>query len=434
MMKKLCLVFVSVFVSIALTSSVFAAGFALTEPSARANGLGGATVAMGGDASCLFSNPAAMTRLPGIQTQFGAIVLQPKLDITTYGIAPFPPVPGTNSTTPTKTSMENNTFVAPVGYVTSQFSDKLWAGVGFFSRFGLGTEFAQTWQGRYNAYNSRVRSYEVNPNVAYKFTDKLSLSAGVSAMYFDIKLQKKIPTFTLGGTNDIDQKLTADSVGYGWNVGLHYQPYDWMAIGISYRSMVRQSVEGNANFSGQVGALQLSRFPSSTDGRGTIQLPEELFLGISFKPVNRVTWEIGGVMYGWSSYDKLQVEFNDPVNNQTVYPTRKDWKDSWRFQTGLEYNVTDWMDLRLSYVYDQSPVPDQTIDFILPDSDRNVFGIGVGFHGKAWTVDASFNYLIFNDRNIAPRTLAQGSTDFVPRSEVRNGDCLLYGLSFGYKF
>lgn len=434
MMKKLCLVFTSVIISLALTTTVFAAGFALTEPSARANGLGGATVAMGGDPSVLFSNPAAMTRLPGIQTQVGAVVLQPKLDITTYGVAPFPPIPGTNSTFEQKTSMENNTHIAPSGYVTSQISDKMWLGVGAFTRFGLATEYAQTWPGRYNAYYSKVTSFEVNPNVAYKFTDKLSLSAGVSAMYFKIKLQKKIPGVLFGGLNDIDQTLTADSVGYGWNVGLHYVPFDWISIGISYRSSVKQSVEGNANFTGMVNAAQFARFPSSVDGTGSIRLPEEYFLGVSFKPLKRLTWEVGGVMYGWSSYDEFKVEFADPVNGQQIVASPKNWKNSWRFQTGLEYKATDWMDLRLSYVYDQTPVPDQTLDFILPDSDRNVFGIGVGFHGQSWTLDASFNYLIFNDRNIAPRTLAQGSTDFVPRSEIRNGDCLLYGLSFGYKF
>jgi long-chain fatty acid transport protein len=432
-MKKLCFVFLSVLVSIALSSSAFAAGFALTEAGARSNALGGATVAMGGDPSVLFTNPAAITLLPGVQTQMGAIVIQPKMDITTYGTAPFfldaAVQPGI------KTSMENNTFVAPSAYVTSQMSDKLWAGVGFFARFGLGTEYAQSWPGRYNAYNSRVRGYEINPNVAYKFTDKLSLSAGVSAMYFDIKLQKKVSTITMGNTGDIDQKLTADSIGYGWNVGLHYQALDWMSIGFSYRSTVKQNVEGNANFSGQGNALQLSRFPSNVQGKGSITLPDEYFLGLAIKPFKNLTWEIGGIMYGWSSYDQLAIEFEDPVNRTNLYTYDKRWRDSWRFQTGIEYNVTDWLDLRLSYVYDQSPVPDATIDYILADSDRNIFGIGAGFHGKNWTLDASFNYLLFNDRNITARTVAVGNTtDFVPRSEVRNGDCLLYGLSFGYKF
>lgn len=419
MMKKLCLIFVSVFTSLSLTTSVFAAGFALTEPSARANALGGATVAQGGDASTLFTNPAAMTQLPGVQTELAAVVLQPRLEIL------FPNTGGAVG----QASMANNTFVAPSAFVTSQLSDKLWMGVGGFTRFGLGTEFDQKWPGRYNAYYSKVASFEVNPNVAYKFTDKLSLSAGVSAMYFTIKLQKKINSALLGVPgSDIDQTLKADSVGYGVNAGLHYQALDWMSLGFSYRSPVRQKVDGNAYFAGTPSALG-GFFPSGVKGHGTITLPPEYFFGVAIKPAEKLSWEFGGVMYGWSTYDALTVEFEQPVAGSRVNSTPKNWKDSWRFQTGLEYKATNWLDLRLSYVYDQSPVPNLYIDYILPDSDRHVVGVGAGVHGKSWFADVSFNYLKFINRDIAARPAS-----FVLTSEVREGYCLLYGLDFGFKF
>ncbi len=415
MMKKLCLAFISLLISLSLTTSVFAAGFALTEPSARANALGGATVAQGGDPSVLFTNPAAMTQLPGIQTELAAIVLQPRLEIL------FPNTGGA----PGQTSMTNNTFVAPSAYVTSQISEKLWMGVGGFTRFGLATEFNQQWPGRFNAYFSKVETFEVNPNIAYKFTDKLSLSAGVSAMYFKIKLQKKIGPI-LG--SEIDQTLKADSVGYGVNAGLHYKALDWMDIGFSYRSPVRQTVEGNAYFAGVPGPVS-TLFPSGVKGHGTITLPPEYFLGVAFKPMEKLTWEVGGVMYGWSSFDKLEVQFDQPVAGSRTSSTPKNWRDSWRFQTGLEYKATDMLDLRVSYVYDQSPVPNMTIDYILPDSDRHVVGVGVGIHGKSWFADASFNYLKFIDREIAARP-----ADRVLTSQVRDGYCYLYGLDFGFKF
>lgn len=418
MMKKLCLFFLSALISLALTTSVFAAGFALTEPGARANALGGAMVAMGGDASVLFSNPAAMTRLPGVQAELAAVVLQPRLEIL------FP----NNSIAPGQASMKDNNFVAPSAYVTSQLSEKLWLGVGGFTRFGLGTEFDEKWQGRYNAYNSRVSSFEVNPNIAYKFTDNLSLSAGVSAMYFNIKLQKKIAN-PLGGA-DIDQTLKGDSVGYGLNAALHYTALDWMSIGFSYRSQVKQHVDGTGYFSGVPAALA-TVFPSGDHGNATLTLPEEFFLGVAVKPFKTLTWEVGGVMYGWSSYNQLAIEWERPVagSNTTVYT--KNWRDSWRFQTGLEWNTTDWLDLRLSYVWDQSPVPDATVDYILPDSNRHVFGAGVGVHGKSWFADASFNYLKFYNREIPARP---GYPDYVYTSQVRSGYCLLYGFDFGFKF
>lgn len=144
----------------------------------------------------------------------------------------------------------NHTFAAPNLYITYQTTDRLWLGLGTFTRFGLGVESPQTWSGRYNSYYSEVKSFEINPNIAYKLTykltDKLSLSAGFSAMYFDVKLQKKIPGYLFKIEDDIDQKFSGYSLGYGWNIGAHYQVTNWMAVGISYRSQIKQSVDGTA--------------------------------------------------------------------------------------------------------------------------------------------------------------------------------------------
>ena len=95
---------------------------------------------------------------------------------------------------------------------------------------------------------------------------------------------------------------------------------------------------------------------------------------------------------------------------------------------GLEYNVTDWMDVRLSYIYDESPVPDETIGYELPDSDRNIFGIGLGFHKNNWWLDLSYNHLLFSDREIAARP-----NEGVLASEVQDGMAYIAGISFGYK-
>lgn len=455
-MNKLFFVFLSMLCSIALTASAYAAGFALYEPSARANALGGATIAQGGDPSVLFSNPAAMARLPGLQVGFSSIVLQPKSYIMTSGTPPLFSEEGPVS----QTSMADHIFVVPSTYITYQATDKLWLGLGTFSRFGLGTEFAQGWPGRCSSYYSKATSFEVNPNIAYRFTDKLSLSAGVSAMYFDIRMQKKIPgallPWPVNDNNEIDQQFKGNSIGYGWNIGLHYQATDRIAIGLGYRSRVSQQVNGGVHFSGMTSnnwgtrfliGDQISHIPSDVYATGEVTLPDELFLGVSFKPAKRLTWEIGGVRYGWSSYERLRIELARPVGTKRAVVIEKNWVDTWRFQTGVEYNVNDYMDLRFGYVYDKNPVPDETIDFVLPDSDRNIFGIGVGFHGGRWSMDLSFNYLIFSDRDMCARNLAKLGTNnpdkypndpnseaYMPNSTLENGRGYIYGLSLGYKF
>lgn len=439
------IIFAILLLSLFVSGTVFSAGFSLIEPSARANGMGGATVAQGGDASVLFVNPAAMTGLPGVQVETGVIILRPSVDIVTYG---DPYLFKDNLDKPSQTGAVGNTFYIPHLYVTSQLTENLWLGLGTFSRFGLGVEYPQSWPGRYNSYYAKVSSAEVNPNLAYKVSDRLSLSAGVSMMYFDVKLQQKLPAvvFIQSRSDDLDQTFSGDSIGYGFNLGLHYRATDWMTIGVSYRSRIKQKMAGQLIFDPEVAGLD-EDIPSalpSTNADTTIELPDQYYFGIAFKPLDRLTWEIGGVLTGWRSYDHVKIELEKPILGDNTKKTDKQWKDSWRFQTGLEYKTTDWLNLRLGYVYDQSPVPYSTIEFAMPDSDRHILGIGVGFHKNNWSIDLSYNYLILKDRDIIGRNFSKvvhlkedsdpNTDNFLPDAQTKNGKCHIIGASLGYKF
>lgn len=435
--KKLSLALLSVLISISLTSSVFAAGFALYETGARGNALGGAMVGRADDPSALYFNPAGITQLPGTQTLLGVTMIAPRLDVKTtgqigFGVIPGPPpvvfpvlAPGPVTTT----SMEDNYFFPPHAYLTQQVNDRIWVGLGVFSRFGLGVEFPQNWPGRYNSYDSNIVTSEANPNIAFKVSDNFSISAGVSLMYFDVTLKKKIPGQLFGGANEIDQELSGDSFGWGYNFGVHYKAADWMSIGAAYRSQVEQRVEGDLKLTGQVGPVQQALLPAKTNGKVTIDLPAQIFFGVAFKPVKKLSVEVGAILTEWSSYDQLKVKLDQPVAMRTVTIQEKNWRDAWRYHVGMEYNLTDWMDLRLSYIYDESPIPGETIGYELPDSDRQVFGIGLGFHKNNWNLDLSYNHLLFKDRDITGRAL-----DFVLPSQVEDGFAYIAGVSLGYKF
>lgn len=427
--KKISFAFLSVLVSIVLASSAFAAGFALYEASARGNALGGAMVGRADDPSALYFNPAGITQLPGTQVLLGATMLGPKMDMTTTGTL-IPP-----SATVNKTSLEENYFLPPHAYLTYGINDRWSIGLGIFSRFGLGVEWPQSWPGRFNSYNSSVVTSEANPNVAYKVTDNFSLSAGVSMMYFKVKLQQKIPGATLPApltaANEIDQKLSGDSYGYGFNFGVHYKPSDVVSLGVAYRSQVKQDVSGTLEYNGQTPIQTAGGFPAFTNGSVTITLPDQWFMGVTIRPFKPMSVEVGGIFTRWSTYNELRLETEAPV---AIAPTKvfvkpKNWKDAWRFHVGAEFNVTDWLDLRLSYIFDQTPVPDETIGYELPDSNRMVFGVGLGFHANNWTVDLSYNYLTMAKRDIAARP-----ADGVLASSLNDAMCNIVGLSVGYKF
>jgi long-chain fatty acid transport protein len=190
-------------------------------------------------------------------------------------------------------------------------------------------------------------------------------------------------------------------------------------------------VTGDADFSNIPSFV--SPYFSDTSAKGKVTLPDSFSFGLAVYPMDKLSVEVGAMYTLWSKYDELTINFGDPIlptatPDQTSSP--KNWNDVWRFNIGVEYAALDWLDLRLGYVFDQSPVPDGTIDYLLPDSDRHIFSGGLGFHKDNWGVDMSYSYLMFEDRDID----ATDRTDGVISGKVKDAHAHIAGLSFTYKF
>lgn len=392
-----------------------AAGFAIYEWSARDFALGGATVGRADDPAALASNPAGITQLDGIQVMAGVMPIKPLMTVVADGVS--------------TDSDDDALFFPPHFYATWKVNDRYSIGLATFSRFGLGTKFDENWKGRYNSYEAVLESMSINPNVAVKVTDKLSAAFGVEAMYLNINLKKKIPL----GSVDGDSNLEADGFGYGFNMALHYQPCDYAKLGLTYRSPVTMKVTGDADFSNIPTGVP---YFSDTSAKGVVTLPDSFSFGLAVYPMDKLSVEVGTTYTLWSKYDELTIDFGDPILPSATpdqLSSPKNWNDVWRFNVGVEYAALDWLDLRLGYVFDQSPVPDGTIDYLLPDSDRHLFSGGLGFHKDNWALDMSYSYLMFEDRDIEGRKDSLGR-DEVFDGKVKDAHAHIAGLSFTYKF
>jgi len=381
-------------------SPVQSAGFGIYEWSARGNALGGTLVGRADDPSAVAFNPAGITQLEGGRVMAGVTAIAPQTKVTT---------PGKTTTT------KDNIWLPPHAYLTYQLNDRYWLGLGIFSRFGLGTEYPDNWPGRYNVTYAGIRSISVNPNLAIKLTDDLSFAFGLEAMWFEFT-QKKILLF-----QDIQTKLVGDSVGYGFNAAFHYKPTNWLAMGLVYKSQVEQTVKGDVTFDNPA--------INDTGAKGDITLPDSFTAGVMIKPMSELTLEADVVYTRWSTYDELTIEYDEPLFGISSKTTPKDWHDVWRLQFGVEYSLNELVDLRASYVYDQSPIPDEHVDYMVPANNRHLFGLGTGFHWDKWVVDLSYTYLLIEDRDVDAR-----SADYILEGEFKNGHSHLIGLSIGYKF
>lgn len=394
--------------------TVLGAGFGIYEGSARGNAMATEVTADPASPSVLYNNAAGMTELEGTQIEAGATFIRPQQTVVT--------------TTPLgsdKNYAKSSWWTVPNAYVTHQINDKVSAGLGVFSRYGLGVEYENDWAGRYDCQEATIQSIDINPSIAFKVMDNLSLAAGLRAEWFDFELYKAIPSDPLAPTalTDLQLHMQGDSWGMGYNLGAFYKATDWISFGLAYDSRIQQEVEGDYSASSPRGTV------GSGDGGGDITTPGIVRLGTSVAATEKLTVN-GGVVYTmWSSYDELSINFDPALLGKVpVNTTEKDWNDVLRYQLGAEYALTDIWALRAGYIYDNAPDPDAHVDYIVPSNDRNLFSLGLGYKKGDLFCDLAYTYLYILDRDIDAR-LAEG----VLPGSFDEGNAHMIGVSVGYK-
>ena len=395
------------------------AGFALMQQGTGPMGQGNAFVAQADDPSAVFFNPAGISQLEGSQAYLGSTIIAPRLKYNGPG--------NQNEKTVAKI------FVTPQVYLTQQVSPQIYFGFGVFSPFGLGTYWDGNWEGRYLATCSSLETVNLNPNMVYK-KGNLAVSVGFNAMKADLMLKKKILLVLPNGEKmpDGESKLTDDTWGYGYNLGLLYHVNDSWQLGLSYRSKIKLSFDdGDADF--DVPAPLKSVFPD-TKGKGDLDLPPSLTAGISFKPDNKWTLEFNVAWTGWSTYDEIKIKFKDPVNGQYSSVQPKKWEDVFSYRFGIRYRMSDRYTFRAGYIFDKAPVPDSTLDPQLPDGDRHIYTAGLDW--KIWdktVLGVAYNFIYGEERHKDNEIMP-----YLPEHLRANGDYKQrihsVGLSLHYRF
>lgn len=411
-MKKIVVCFV-VLGMWALTFAVLkpqqadAAGFALYEYDNRANAMGGAVIASPNpNASTVAYNPAGMTRIDGASVLFGTTLIAPSADVNIVG--------GEQATT------KGKVYVVPHAYGTLQINDWLWFGIGEFTRFGLGTNYDHNWQGSTNVYKASIESYSINPNLAAKITDELSVALGVEYIYGKMDLRKNI---LAAGE---EWKLYPEGDAWSWDAAVHYAPTDWLTFGATYRDGFRFDASGKGDFSNDAA-------DDTMDMKANF--PGSLSMGVAVKPIDDLTVEVDYIWTGWSSLTKMEYSFSDKTVGAGMLSLRtneldslKRYRDASRIQLGVEYMIEEDMALRFGYVYDESPQNPDYADYMLPSNDRQIVSTGFGYGWDSWTVDASLMYLWAGNRVINNGVTGTFETN------IKNCKTWLGGLSVGYKF
>ncbi|MBS1147625.1 MAG: long chain fatty acid transport protein, partial [Proteobacteria bacterium] len=76
----------------------------------------------------------------------------------------------------------------PNAYFAYRVSPDIHVGMGLNAPFGLKTEYDSSWKGRTQAIKSELKTINLNPAIAWKASESLSLGAGLSIQYTEATL------------------------------------------------------------------------------------------------------------------------------------------------------------------------------------------------------------------------------------------------------
>ena len=353
-------------------SFVHAAGFALIEQ--NASGLGNAyagAAAVAEDASTIYFNPAGMTLLPDRQWVIAGHLIKPKAEFSGTVSAPFPVTGGEGGDA-------GGWALVPNAYFAFRLTPDVHLGVGLNSPFGLKTDYDSDWIGRYQAIKSEVKTININPSIAYKVSDSLSVGAGLNIQWIEATLTNRIPV--------LGQPLVTikgDDYGWGYNLGVLWQATPATRIGLSYRSEVDYTLDGTASTSDPV----VFNGPVTAD----VTLPDSASLSLFHKLSPQwdlladVTWT------GWSDFDDLPIK--GTVNKTTI----ENWENILRYSLGATWHMSDKLSLRGGVAYDEAPVSDIDRTPRIPDGARTWVALGGQYRlSKQGVLDFGYAHLFVN--------------------------------------
>ena len=378
-------------VALAFSGSAAASGFQLLEQNASglANSYDG-SAAIADNASTIFFNPAGMTKLQAREFSLGLNAVRPSFEFSDRGSV-WTPVANTG----TSTGDAGDWAYVPNGYLSWALNKDLYVGVGFSAPFGLSTEYDPTWVGQFQAIKFDIKTYNINPSIAYRVNDKLSVGFGINWQRLEAEYVRQaavvLPTVRI--------KLSLEDDSWGWNAGLLYEVSPTTRVGVSYRSAIKHTVEGD---------LASSNLVLSSKARAGIELPDTLILSAVQKLNDKWTM-VGDLSWtGWSSIPKVDIVRTTaalaPGNpaGSIAQTLETQFRDTWRVAFGGIYQYSGNLDLKFGIAYDQTPVKSAELRLVsLPDNDRVWFSAGAQWKfSKDAKLDLGAAYLYVRDTDI----------------------------------
>ncbi len=409
MKKRLIARCIPAAIALMASATAGAAGFQLLEQ--NGSGVGNAfagSAAVAENASTIYFNPAGMTRLSGErQVSFGLDIIRLGFEFEDEG-STLPALTGTGTGDGGDAGGLN---YLPNAYFAIKLTPQLAFGLGMGAPFGLKTEYDDDFIGRFLAINSDIKTYNINPSVAYQVNEQFSVGFGLNYQKIEAELSNAVNFSGLLAQAGVGVfpglegmgTVSADDFSWGWNVGVMFEPSPTTRVGVSYRSKIKHELTGTVTFerpdSGNAlvnGAMAAGAPNGPVDAE--VELPDTFVIS-AYQQLNDQWAMLGDLSWtGWSSLQSLDImrTGGGELSSETLK-----WRDTWRIALGANYRYSDKVKMKFGVAYDQSPVETEHRLARLPDANRIWLSIGSQYQvSPAMVIDVGYAHLFISDPKI----------------------------------
>ncbi|MBI8114765.1 outer membrane protein transport protein [Pseudomonas paraeruginosa] len=393
----------------AVSTYTLANGIAINEQSASGAGTayaGRASSAL--DASTIYGNPAGLSKLKRTEVSGGLAIVKAKDDISQA-----------HSTAQGSNKGDSVPLAAvPFGYFSTPINEDFTFGLGIYVPYGIINDYENGFMGSSHGSYSKVQVITVQPTIAWKINDKVSVGFGPTFNRIDGQLKNTLATNALnGGNGDTKISIKGDDTAIGYNVGVMVDLTDDTTWGLTYHSKVKYHLGGNTEVKNSPAFLGLN---GKYDAKLDITLPESVDTSITHKFDDKWTGYVGAVWTRWSRLETFDVRNSGlpagPIgqNFQTLSEDLK-WRDTWSFSVGTSYQATPEWVLRTGFAYEPSPTTNEDRNVRIPVGDRKVFTLGAGWSpNQDLTVDVAYAYLWESTASVNQSAKSIGPIDIQP--------------------
>ena len=407
-------------ISVVALLSMFAAGsaygsaFRIPEQSVDSTAKAGANIAGASGADASYYNPANMSWMDNTGWLFEGNFTGIYLSAVEYK---------DNRSSLYDHESEDEAFLLPTFFLVSPDYNDIHFGLSLTAPYGL----AKRWKdgfGSVFAEKFSLQVLELNPTVSYKINEKVSLAAGVRALYSKATVASN---GMVSAPYSASRFVEGDGLDFGWNAALTLKPNKETTYAVTYRSLVEMEIEGDARLWTDL------PYPSSsvsTTGSVTVPAPAVLALSGAYD-FGKAKVEFTFDRTYWSEWKDLDIDYDVPITNPILYnafdkPAPRNWDDADAFRLSIEYEMDAQLTLMGGFAYDENPIPDETVDFSLPDSDAYLFSFGMRY---ALDESMEFAAAVLYDYKES-RDVKHGSID----GEFSNASAILFTAGVTYQF